>query len=178
MIQRDTNWYIITGGPSSGKSTLLTYLQSAGYLIIPEVARTFIDEEIAKGKSLEEIRSNERAFQRQIFQRKIDLEEKLPSDQLTFLERGIPDSIAYYRLTGDEVAPVINASQKRKYRRVFLLEQVPFVKDYARTENEERANIISNFLHKAYEDVGYEVTRIPLLSIPERAEILLKYIEP
>ena len=178
MIQCDTNWYIITGGPSSGKSTLLTYLQSAGYVIIPEVARALIDEEIAKGKSLQEIRFDERAFQRRVFQRKIDLEEKLLSDQLTFLERGIPDSIAYYRLTGDEVEPVINASKKRKYKRVFLLEQVPFVKDYARTEDEGRANIISNFLHKAYQDVGYEVTTIPLLSVPERAEILLKYVEP
>lgn len=177
MTQLETNWYIVTGGPSSGKSTLLTYLKSAGYLIIPEVARTLIDEEIAKGKTLQEIRSDETVFQRRIFRMKTDLEERLLPEQLTFFDRGIPDSAAYYRLYGEDVEPVIQASRKRRYRGVFFLEQVPFAKDYARIEDEKKAAIISNLLHKAYADMGYEVITIPLLSIAERARLLLNYIE-
>lgn len=36
---KETNWYVLIGAPSSGKTTILDKLQSHGYLIIPEVAR-------------------------------------------------------------------------------------------------------------------------------------------
>ena len=57
-----TNWYVITGGPSTGKSKTIDYLAYLGYLIRPEVARILIDDELSKGKTLEEIREDEINF--------------------------------------------------------------------------------------------------------------------
>lgn len=37
-----TNWYIITGGPSTGKSKTIDHLAYLGYLIRPEVSLVFI----------------------------------------------------------------------------------------------------------------------------------------
>ena len=42
-IVEKTNWYIITGGPSTGKSKTIDHLAYLGYLIRPEVARILID---------------------------------------------------------------------------------------------------------------------------------------
>ena len=53
-----------------------------------------------KGKTLAQIRKDELKFQRQILKLKIDFEKKLPKKETIFLERGIPDSLAYYELCG------------------------------------------------------------------------------
>jgi len=57
-MKTKSKWYVITGGPSSGKSTVLSCLEKMDYRIIPEAARVLIDEEMAKGKTLEEIRKS------------------------------------------------------------------------------------------------------------------------
>lgn len=169
-----TNWIIITGGPSSGKSTVLEYLKTKGYPITAEIARVFIDEEIAKGKTLTEIRANEKGFQDRVLQIKIELEEQIPPEQLTFFDRGIPDSIAYLKISGGDITQALYASQKRRYMAVFLFDQVPFEQDYARTKDEKEANRIGQLLHEAYAYLGYDVFRVPLMSVEERAQFILK----
>ena len=46
-------------------------IKSKWYVIYPEAARVFIDKEMAKGKSLKEIRGDEAEFQRKILKIKI-----------------------------------------------------------------------------------------------------------
>ena len=171
---QQTNWVVITGGPFSGKSTLLEYLKSRGYQVVPESARILIDEEAAKGKTLQEIRSDEAGFQRRVLQMKVELEEKTSPQQLTFLDRGIPDSIAYCQIYGEDTVLALKESQRRRYKAVFLCEQVPFEKDDARTEDQKRAHEISKLLYEAYTDLGYEVIKIPLMSVANRAKFILK----
>ena len=97
-MSQTNNWYVITGPPCSGKTTILNKLKEKGYLIVEEAARVYIDREVKKGKTLKQIRSSEISFQRNVLQIKIDIEKKLPKNETIFFERGIPDSEAYYRL--------------------------------------------------------------------------------
>lgn len=173
----ETNWYVITGGPCSGKTKTIECLAFLGYKVVPECARIFIDNEMSKGKTIEQIRCDEREFQIKIFEMKIDVENRMPVKQVIFFERGIPDSIAYYRLYGQEVSSVINASQKRRYKGIFLLEQLPFERDSVRTENEELACRISQMLYKAYIELGYGVVKVPVKPIDERVRFILDKIK-
>ncbi|PIS15984.1 hypothetical protein COT62_00785 [Candidatus Roizmanbacteria bacterium CG09_land_8_20_14_0_10_41_9] len=59
---KKNNWYVITGAPSAGKTTLLKELEKKGYTVIYEAARIIIDREMKKGKKLSEIRKNELEF--------------------------------------------------------------------------------------------------------------------
>jgi predicted ATPase len=43
------NFYVITGGPGAGKTSLLESLASKGYHYIPETARQIIKERLARG---------------------------------------------------------------------------------------------------------------------------------
>lgn len=170
----ETNWYVITGGPSSGKSTTIKYLAYIGYHVVREAAREIIDEEMKKGKMLEEIRSDESAFQRIVLARKIETEKRIPPEQITFFDRGMPDSIAYYKINGDSLDSVLEASKERKYKNIFFLEQVLFEKDYARTEDEKTAEKISNLLYESYAGLGYSVIMVPKMPVSERVELILK----
>ena len=48
---KQTNWYVITGGPSSGKTTTVTLLKERGYITTMEHARHYLDTQRLKGKT-------------------------------------------------------------------------------------------------------------------------------
>ena len=132
MNKQLNNWFVITGGPSSGKTTLIELLGKRGHATIPEVARTVIDEGLAKGRLVEEIRKDEKQFQDEVLRRKIAIEAAHNRNALTFFDRGMHDTIAYLRLYGWELDQhVQQAVEQANYRQVFLLEPLPdFQRDY------------------------------------------------
>jgi len=161
------NWYVITGGPSSGKTTIINELSKLGFHTIPEAARLLIDREMTNGKSLGQIREDELEFQEIFLKMKIEIEGKAPKDKTVFLDRAIPDSIAYYEFWGFNAKELKELCKEKRYNKIFFLEQLPFKKDYARVENEEEANRMSEFFFKVYADLGYEIIRIPAMSVGE-----------
>ncbi|NIO44423.1 MAG: AAA family ATPase [Candidatus Aenigmarchaeota archaeon] len=166
-------WYVITGAPSSGKTTIVSRLSKMGYHTLFEAARLLIEKEISEGKSLEEIRINEIEFQRKILELKIELESKLPKDKIVFLDRAIPDTIAYYQLYGTDTNEVLKICQIKKYKKIFLLEPLSFEKDHVRIENEKTAKKLSELIKKAYMDLGYEVINVPIMPIEDRINFIL-----
>ncbi len=173
----DINWCVITGGPSSGKTTVLNELAKLGYVVYPEAARVFIDQEMAKGKSLKEIRRNEAEFQRKVLKIKMEVEKNAPKDNVVFFDRAIPDSIAYYQICGLDPKEVLKFCQEKKYRKIFFLEQLYFNQDYARVEDEKTIKKLNKLLKESYENLGYEVINIPTMSVEDRVQKILSEID-
>lgn len=174
---RPTNWWIITGGPSSGKTTLLEDLGRSGYNTMPEAARVFIDSEMAKGRTVNAIRRSEFHFQNAVLKLKIATEDSTPEDKLILWDRGIDDTWAYLAQNGTydtETFPEEHYYKvERKYRKVFLLDLLPYENDYARIEDERQARRIHSLIRDMYEHSGYDVVRVPVFSRPERAEFVI-----
>ena len=176
-MENINNWYVITGVPSSGKTTLLEVLEKKGYKVFYEWARILIDREMKKGKTLKEIRKDEVAFQREVLKLKIDFEKKLSLRQLVFMERGIPDSIAYMKMCGVTKDKVLEKAVKTcHYKKVFLLDPIKYALDYARTESQEEAMLIDDLLEKSYTDLDIEVVRIPKMFVSKRVNFILKHL--
>ena len=173
------NWYVITGGPSSGKTTSINELSKLGFHTVPEIARILIDREKDSGKTLDQIRGDELEpdFQERVLKMKIEIENKTPKDKVVFFDRGIPDSIAYYEILGIDPKKLKEFCREKRYKKIFFLEQLPYKKDYARTEDIETVNKISELLFKAYADLEYEIIRIPAMSIEDRIKMILSYVE-
>ncbi len=168
------NWYVITGAPSSGKTTTLEALKKKGYKVFYEWARIYIDEEMRKGRTLKEIRKNELSFQRKILKLKVDFEKKLPKKDLVFMERGIPDSTAYMQMCGIKNDKDLARTLKNCfYKKVFLMELLKYELDYARTESQEEAQLLEKLLEKSYTDLGIIVIRVPKMSVEKRVKFIL-----
>jgi predicted ATPase len=150
-----SNWYVITGGPSSGKTTLIQELSKLGYIICLETARVLIDEGIKKGKSIKEIRGDEPGFQRKVLRMKLEREEKMPKDEIIFFDRAIPDSIAYYQIYGLDPKEVLKLCPRKRYKKVFFLEQLSFDRDYARIEDRKTIQKLNHLLKESYRNLGY-----------------------
>ncbi len=175
---KKSNFIVITGGPSSGKSTLLNLLNRQGFTISPEIARELIDEEMRKGKLIQEIRKDELRFQYKILDFNISREKKYNSDEFVFLDRGIPDSLAYIKHAGGPTKKLAKKLQKKcAYKEVFLLRLLPFKKDYARTENPREAKQIEKLLIDAYNRVGIKPVIVPIMSPQKRLKFVLNYMK-
>lgn len=74
-----SQFVVATGAPISGKSTVLDAL---GVPYEPEVARVFIEREVAKGLTKEQIRADEGAFQRGLVDTKREIELSRPGSAL------------------------------------------------------------------------------------------------
>lgn len=171
-----TNWHVVTGAPCAGKTAVIDELARRGYRVLPEAARAYIDQQIALGLSLANIKSIPMDFERHILMLKVAAESALPIDHLVFLDRAIPDSIAYYRVEGlDPAEPAIHSGRFR-YKTVFLLERLHFEKDRVRTETEESAARLETLLEKSYRGMGYVPVRVPVMKIDHRAAFILEHL--
>jgi predicted ATPase len=171
-----TNWHIVTGAPCSGKTSLIRYLEHEGYQVVHEVARAFINEQLAQKKTLAQIKSDMFTFEKEILNRKLHAEKRLSKNSLVFLDRGIPDSIAYFEFAGLDTSEAIAKSRIHRYKTVFLLNRIQFVKDSVRTENDETAMRLEAFIEKSYRLFNYYIVRVPLMPVRKRVRWILQHL--
>jgi len=173
-VSKQTNWCVITGGPSSGKSTVIRLLKDQGYETTVELARHYIDLQRMNGRSTEEIRANQRQFQHKVLNLQIDLERRLDPQELIFLDRGLPDELAYYQyfnLPPDE--KLVEYLQHRLYKKVFIMDLLPLDKDYARTEDVEAQKALHQLIIDTYSKRSEPIVMVPVLPPKERMQFIL-----
>jgi predicted ATPase len=172
--KRETHWYVITGGPSSGKTTTVNLLLKRGYKTTIEHARHYLDTQRADGRTVEEVRKNQTAFQLGVLNMQIEQEDSLDPNEVVFLDRAIPDALAYYRFL--DLPPeerLMKALTSVSYKKIFILDCLPLVRDYARLEDEVAQKKIHGLLIEVYESLGFPVIRVPVLPEEDRVEFIL-----
>ena len=173
-FRKQTSWYVITGGPSSGKTTTVNLLKERGYITTFEHARHYLDTQRLKGKTIEDVRKQQREFQLGVLDMQIEQESQISPEVLVFLDRAIPDALAYYRfLNLPEEEKLTEALRTVFYKKVFILDCLPLVKDYARTEDEEAQKKIHALLIEVYESLGFPIIQVPVLKPEERVDFIL-----
>ena len=174
----DDRFTIITGGPGTGKTSLIAELERRGFAGTVEAGRAIIiDQTLIGGRA---VQTTDPALFAELMlaweMRSYRLAERDPAAAI-FFDRGIPELTGYYRMLGMPVpAHVTAAAQVFRYRsRVFLAPawQAIFTTDTERTQNFADAVAGSEGARTAYEASGYEVISLPLASVEERADFVL-----
>ena len=174
-FKKQTNWYVITGGPSSGKTTTVNLLKERGYITTFEHARHYLDTQRLKGRTIEEVRKQQREFQLGVLDMQIEQENQISPDVQVFLDRAIPDALAYYRfLNLREDEKLTEVLRMVSYKKIFILDCLSLVKDYARTEDEAAQKKIHTLLIEVYESLGFPIIQVPVFQPDERVDFILK----
>lgn len=174
-LQPTPPWYVITGGPSSGKSTTIAELAARGYHTVNEHAREYIVDQLALGRSLEEIRADEPAMQETIIRMQEEHESTLTRDEVVFLDRARLDALAYFRyLKIQPSADDLRIFSEANYRRVFMMDLLPIKHDEARNETEDAQRALHALLHEVYTEYEFDVVRVPVMSPSDRADFILE----
>lgn len=174
-LGRDSRWFVLTGAPGVGKTTTLEALGERGIRTVPEAARALLEEAVSEGKGIDSVRRDERGFQDRVLESKLRTEARCDTTHLTVFDRGIPDTLAYYRLYGWEPSePLREAFSKATYATAFVLEPLPAISpDPLRTESPDQQRQLVQLLLAAYREHGTPVVQIPPMSLEQRVELLL-----
>jgi predicted ATPase len=99
--------------------------------------------------------------------------------KVVFIDRGIPDVLAYMHYIGDSYPTHFDlACRENLYTKIFILppwEKI-YVSDEARYENFEQAKLIHNHLTETYKNLGYELIEVPKDSLDNRILFILDQI--
>jgi len=172
------NWYVFTGPPSSGKSTIIRELAKKGYRTQIEYGRLLIDQEMAKGKTLEEINVDSPEFELAWIKLQREAEKKLDPNKITFIDRGTVDTLAYFRYYNWQISREVKEICKTAVynKKVFLFDIINYEDDGKRIETEGTARALQKSFEQVYKEAGYQIVRIPAASIENRLKLIIDNI--
>lgn len=168
-----TNWHVITGAPCCGKTTLINQLADKGFRTLPEAGRQYVEREMARGRTIDEIRENEVNFARSIKDMQLGIEHGLRPNDTSFLDRAFPDCLSYYRVVGLNPNQILLECFHHRYDFIFVLDRFPVQQDGVRTEDDVVAGFLDEWLIRDYLALGYRVVRVPVLPPQDRLAFVL-----
>jgi predicted ATPase len=144
-------FHVITGGPGSGKSTLIEALGRRGYARSIEAGRAIIQDQIAIGglalPGRDPLAFAELMLSWELRSHRMAQAETGP----VFFDRGVPDMVGYFQLIGRPVpSHVARAAEE--------------------AEHTCEAMVV------AYSNCGYDLVALPLVPIEERVRFVLAMI--
>lgn len=173
---KTTNWYVITGGPGSGKTTTIELLKARGYLTTIEHARHYIDTQLKLGRTIAEIKKDTATFQRAVLEMQLAEESDLDPMTVVFLDRALPDTLAYYRFFEMEENAIQRTLQDVSYKKIFILEPLPLVNDYARHENTDEQHNLHRLITDVYQSLPFPIVSVPVLPPEQRINFILEQL--
>ncbi len=172
----DTRWVVLTGPPSSGKTTLLELLAEAGMTTSADSTRRLIAQVAAEGRDPEEFRFAD-DFQPRVLEAMLAAEDALDPDEVTALEYALPCNIAFHRTEWlDLTDGLAEAARKHRYAHIFICEPVGWSTDAERVEDEIYQQRVHRHMYAVYEELGYEPIRLPAVSPADRRQLVLDHI--
>jgi predicted ATPase len=173
-------FFVITGGPGSGKTTLIEALAREGFDRSIEAGRAVIQDQVAIGGSALPW-SDPRAFAELMLCWDMR-SHHIARDRVgpVFFDRGVPDVVGYLRLMRLPVPSHVDQAARlyRYNRRVFVAPPWPdiFVQDEERKQTLDETERTHRAMVETYGDYGYELVALPRASVSERVRFVLDRI--
>lgn len=169
--------FIITGGPGSGKTSLIDTLKSQGYKGFPEIARDLINQ--GNTPPIWSEKPDSGRFFELILQQRIFLHQQIKDAEIGFYDRGLPDSIAYLKYQKRPIPRVLTeAISIYRYNPIVFAappwEEI-FDCDSVRRETFSAAEILYELTIEAYQRSDYQLVVLPKASLETRVSLVLAY---
>lgn len=176
MTFESERFVILTGGPGSGKTTVIDHLQTMGYGRSQEAGRGIIQDQVAvAGRALpwtDPALFAELMLCWEMRSYRIAAAQTAP----VFFDRGVPDIVGYLKLEGRPIPDHLHvAAEKFLYhRRVFIAPPWPEIYEQDDERKQSYAEAVRTYesMVEAYTAYGYELVHLPLASVAKRAQFI------
>lgn len=176
------NFFVITGGPGVGKTSLIEALANRGFQTVPEDARRIIKEQIA-GNQDGLPWANKRRYADLMFDAALKsyITQKSKScDVPIFFDRGHLDSICYMKMEHLPIdTDVLKKAKKNPYNKgVFILPpwKEIYTTDTERKQNWDEVLFTHRKMKETYIEFGYTVIEVPKADLKNRLELILDFL--
>ena len=163
---------VITGGPSVGKTTIISLLKERGYAVVTEQATQIIKE----GDFLPWVDRD--SFQKEVLRRQLEVEtEYINADRPVFLDRGLFDGEAYYICDGLPIPPIFSSMPASRYAMALLIEELPFFDNNGvRFEDLDFTRRFTPVVELCYTSRNVKVARVPAKPPEERVDFVVQLV--
>lgn len=172
---------VITGGPGTGKSTIIEELAKRNFSCMKEISREVILN--ARKNGTEQLfLTKPLLFSELLLEGRINqfIEAEKKNEKLVFFDRGIPDVHAYMNyISIDYPKTYFIKSNLHRYNYIFLMppwEEI-YISDNERYENFEQALAIHNHLERTYKELNYNIIEVPTGTVNARTNFILDCIK-
>jgi predicted ATPase len=173
-------FFVLTGGPGSGKTALVEALRARGYACSAEAGRGVIQHQVAiQGPALpwlDPILFAEVMLSWEM--RSYDLAQQTPGP--VFFDRGVPDVQGYLQLLNFPVPSHIRrASQIFRYNPIVFIAppwKEIFREDRERKQDFDEAVRTYETMRETYSELDYRLIEMPRTSVEERLGFLLNHV--
>jgi len=177
----NTHKIVITGGPGTGKSTLINNLIRQGHHCLEEVSRQ-VTLEAQKNGADQLFLTKPLMFSELLLKgrQKQYFESELYKNETVFFDRGIPDILAYMDYIGDTYPEkFIEACKNSRYNKVFILKpwRAIYTNDNERYENFDQALKIHAHLVSTYKGFDYDLVDVPFDTVENRTNFILNTVK-
>lgn len=172
------NFYVISGGPGGGKTSLLNFLASKGYAYVPETAREIIKQRLSQGLPP---RPDPATFAQQMFFKDFDnYISNSNTTSLLFFDRSFIDSAnLLYNSDPDTYNKIKNTHLVNRYnQKVFITPpwKEIYCNDTERDQTVEQSIEVYNRIFSWYAEHKYDTIIIPKDTIENRANFILDHV--
>jgi predicted ATPase len=169
--------FVVTGGPGSGKSTLIAALASQGLTTMPETGRSIIRDQAAIGGTALPW-ADRGAFAELMLSWELrSYREAIEQHGPVIFDRGVPDVEGYLRVGGLPTPHHVKkaAAICRYNRRVLIAPPWPeiFAQDEERKQTFAEAQSTYEALTEVYTELGYELFQLPLAPVEDRVRFAI-----
>jgi predicted ATPase len=180
VIGGPQRFFIITGGPGSGKSTLIDALERRGFARSIEAGRAIIQEQVAAGGTALPW-MDPAAFAALMLERELrSYREATEREGIVFFDRGVPDVVGYLRLMQLPVPPHVDAAARhhRYNAKVFIAPPWPaiFAQDAERKQTLDEAGRTYRAMVETYSGYGYALVELPRVSVAKRVAFVIEQV--
>lgn len=167
---------VVTGGPGSGKSTLIDCLQGAGFSRSYEAGRGVIQDQMAIGGGALPWADPDLFAELMLCWELRTYRNAATQAAPVFFDRGIPDIIGYLRLAGRPVPAHLHTAARtlRYHPRVFIAPPWPeiYEQDTERRQSQAEAEGTYDIMVTTYTEQGYELVQLPRAPVEERVRFV------
>ncbi|MGV6828533.1 MAG: AAA family ATPase [Flavobacteriales bacterium] len=175
-----TKKIVITGGPSSGKTSLIKHLEALQYPCMPEISREIIIE--AQQQGIDQLFLEDPIlFSQKLLDGRLKQfhKEIAHNKDFLFYDRGLPDITAYMDYLKTEYPNhFVETCTNYLYDFVFILPpwEAIYQQDNERYETFEEAQKIHQYLVASYHKCNYNVIEVPTGTLSSRANFILNIL--
>lgn len=173
-------FFVLTGGPGAGKTTLIEALKALGYATAEEAGRGVIRQEVDLGGDAlpwaDRERFAERMFEWDLRSYRQAQRQRGP----VFFDRGLPDTVGYLRLEGLDVPAWMEEEARRPRYNATAFIAPPWKEIYGTDEERRQGWEVAvrtyQTVARTYVDFGYELVELPRIGVAERVEFLIEAV--